>query len=283
MPAKTKLWRIIDLINWGTDRFSKKGISNARLEMEWILCDILNCERIDLYVHFDNLMKEVELEQLRSMIKRRIAGEPFQHIIGKAPFYGRDFKVNHNVFVPRPETEIIIDRIKKNGVVSTLLDIGTGSGCLAITAVLENLANNVYATDVSTASLEVALDNLKLYGVKCIQLTHHDFLKQNFKTKFDLVVSNPPYIAKDDMGSLQSEVINYDPESALTDGRDGLQFYYRFAEQFDNLLNPAGYLLLEFGGNKQKISVEQIFTQYGFNTNFFKDLQGDWRVVEVRR
>ena len=177
MSAKTKPWRIIDLINWGTDRFTKKGISNARMEMEWILCDILNCERIDLYVRFDNLMKEVELEQLRSMIKRRISGEPFQHVIGKAPFYGRDFKVNHNVFVPRPETEIIIDRIKENGVISTLLDIGTGSGCLAITAVLENLADNVYATDVSAASLEVVLDNLKLYEVKCIQLKNHDFLK----------------------------------------------------------------------------------------------------------
>ena len=159
MSAKTKPWSIIDLINWGTDRFTKKGISNARLEMEWILCDILNCERIDLYVHFDNLMKEVELGKLRSMIKRRVAGEPFQHIIGKAPFYGRDFKVNHNVFVPRPETEIIIDRIKENGVVSTLLDIGTGSGCLAITAVLENLVNNVYFQDLVQLSIQFGTRN----------------------------------------------------------------------------------------------------------------------------
>ena len=90
--------------------------------------------------------------------------------------------------------------------------------------------------------------------MKCINISQHDFLKQNFKTKFDVVISNPPYIAKNDMDSLQGEVINYDPRYALTDGQDGLQFYYRFAEQFVNLLNPDGYLLLEFGGNKQKIS-----------------------------
>jgi len=283
MGTITKPWRIIDLINWGTDHFTEIGISNARREMEWFLCDILACERINLYIRFDHLMGEVKLEQLRSMIKRRISGEPFQHIIGKAPFYGRDFKVNRNVLIPRPETEIIIDRLKENGVSSTLLDIGTGSGCLAITAVLENIAENVYATDVSGSALEVAFDNLKSYDVEYIQITQHDFLNQSFQAKFDVVISNPPYIAKDDIDSLQAEVIKYDPLYALTDGNDGLQFFNRFAEQFDNLLNPAGYLLLEFGGNKQKMIVEQIFTQYGLLTKFFKDLQGDWRVVEVCR
>ena len=115
MTTTTKPWRIIDLINWGTDHFTTKGIDSARREIEWFLCDILKCERIDLYVGFEELMNEDELEKLRSMVKRRITGEPFQHIIGKAPFYGRDFKVNQDVLVPRPETEIIIERLKVNG------------------------------------------------------------------------------------------------------------------------------------------------------------------------
>ena len=283
MLTTTKSRRIIDLINWGTEHLTESGISNARREMEWLLCDVLECERIDLYIRFDDFMEEERLGWLHNMINRRIAGEPFQHIIGKAPFYGRDFKVNQNVLVPRPETEIIINCLKKNVAVSTLLDVGTGSGCLAITCALENIADNVYATDISDAALEVACDNLKFYDVECINISQHNFLKQNFKTKFDVVISNPPYIAKNDMDSLPGEVINYDPRYALTDGQDGLQFYYRFAEQFVNLLNPDGYLLLEFGGNKQKISVEQVFSQCGLHTKFFKDLQDDWRVVEVRK
>ena len=115
MTTTTKPWRIIDLINWGTDHFTEKGLKNSRREIEWFLCDVLDCERIDLYVRFEELMNENELEKLRSMVKRRITGEPFQHIIGKAPFYGRDFKVNQDVLVPRPETEIIIERLKING------------------------------------------------------------------------------------------------------------------------------------------------------------------------
>ena len=98
-----------------------------------------------------------------------------------------------------------------------------------------------------------------------------------------MVVSNPPYICIDELDNLQAEVRDYDPESALTDSKDGLTFYHRFADQFENLLNPGGYLLLEFGGNAQKRAVESIFQNVGLNTEFFKDLQNDWRVVEVRK
>ena len=283
MPTTTKPWRIIDLINWGTDHFTEKGVENSRREMEWFLCDVLDCERIDLYVRFEELMNEDELEKLRSMVKRRITGEPFQHIIGKAPFYGRDFKVNQDVLVPRPETEIIIERLKVNGKVNSLLDVGTGSGCIAITAVLENLAENVFATDISEGAIDVTSENMKLHQVKNIQIARHDFLIQKFKSKFDVVVSNPPYIGIYKLDNLQAEVRDYDPESSLTDSKDGLTFYHRFADQFESLLNNDGYLLLEFGGNPQKEAVEALFQSAGLKTEFFKDLQNDWRVVEVRR
>ncbi len=283
MTTTTKLWRIIDLINWGADHFTTKGMDNARREMEWFLCDILKCERIDLYVRFEEVMDEGELEIFRTMVKRRIAGEPFQHIIGKAPFYGRDFIVNQKVLIPRPETEILIERMKTNGNVNSLLDIGTGTGCIAITTGLENWVENIFATDISQSALEIATENMKLHNLENIQFARHDFLSQNFKTKFDVVVSNPPYIAVNEMNSLQAEVRDYDPPSALTDNGDGLSFYRRFAEQFENLLTSDGYLLLEFGGNAQKGAVESIFQNVGLNTEFFKDLQNDWRVIEVRR
>jgi release factor glutamine methyltransferase len=187
------------------------------------------------------------------------------------------------VLIPRPETEILIERIKTNGSVNSLLDIGTGTGCIAITVGLENLADKIFATDISESTIEIAKDNMKLHQVENIRFAHHDFLKQNFKTKFDVVISNPPYIGTNEMNTLQAEVQDYDPPSALTDNGDGLSFYHRFAEQFENLLNIDGYLLLEFGGNAQKQAVESIFQNAGLKIEFFKDLQNDWRIVEVSR
>ena len=158
-----------------------------------------------------------------------------------------------------------------------------GTGCIAITAVIENLADNIFATDISESSLEIAKENMILHHVEKIQFARHDFLRQNFKSNFDVVVSNPPYIAVNEMNALQTEVKDYDPPSALTDYSDGLTFYRHFSEQFDDLLKLDGYLLLEIGGGDQQDAVESIFQNAGLNTEFFKDLQQDWRMVEVRR
>ena len=217
------------------------------------------------------------------MVQRRLSGEPFQHIVGKGSFYGRDFSVDNNVLIPRPETELLIERLKIRGKVNSLLDIGTGSGCIAITASLEELAEKIFATDHSQSALNVAKENMKKFSVTNIKMTAHDFLQSRFKSKFDVVLSNPPYVAKDDIAGLQIEVRDYDPHSALTDNADGLSFYRRFAEQFDYLLKPGGILILEFGKNKQKDDIEKIFIKAGLKTEFFKDLQKKWRVVEVRR
>ncbi len=282
MKTVAKPLRIIDLINRGMGHFKEKGIDNARREMEWFLCEILHCKRIDLYLRFEEILLGNDLEKLRSMIKRRIKGEPFQHIIGKGSFYGREFKVNQHVLTPRPETEVLIERLQKNGEVSSLLDVGTGTGCIAITAALENLADQLFATDKSSQALEVAQENMELHSIKTVQLARHDFLTQQFKSTFEVVISNPPYIAQNEMDTLQSEVQEFDPLAALTDENDGLTFYRRFADQFGTLVHPGGYLLLEFGGNPQKEAVDSIFKNAGLNTEFFKDLQGDYRVVEVR-
>ena len=283
MTTITKPWCIIDLINWGTDHFAEKGISNARREMEWFLCDVLDCQRIDLYIQFEDLLHENDLIKLRQMVQRRLSGEPFQHIVGKGSFYGRDFRVDNNVLIPRPETELLIERLQIRGKVNSLLDIGTGSGCIAITASLEELAENIFATDHSQSALNVAKENMEKFAVTNIKMTVHDFLQSRFKSKFDVVLSNPPYVAEDDIADLQMEVRDYDPRSALTDNADGLSFYRRFAEQFNNLLKPGGNLILEFGENKQKDDIENIFRETGLKTEFFKDLQNYWRVVEVRK
>jgi release factor glutamine methyltransferase len=251
--------------------------------MEWLLCNVLGCERIDLYLKFENILKASELKKLRTMVKRRVAGEPFQHIIGKAPFYGRDFIVNRNVLIPRVETGALIDKLKENEKVSTLLDVGTGSGCIAITCALEKLSEKIYATDISLDALKVARENMQLHNTDSIQAACHDFLNKGFKTRFDVVISNPPYIAADEMDSLQAEVRDYDPELALTDGADGYVFYRRFSKRFNDLISPGGYMLLEIGVNSHKEGVEKIFSIAGLKTTFLKDLQGDFRAVEVRK
>ena len=283
MTTATKAWNIIDLIGWGAGHFTEKGIENARREMEWLLCNVLGCERIDLYLKFENLLKASELKKLRTMVKRRASGEPFQHIIGKAPFYGRDFIVNSNVLIPRTETGVLIDRLKENKKVSTLLDVGTGSGCIAITCALEKLSEKIYATDISLDALEVARENMQLHKTESIQAACHDFLNKGFKSRFDIVISNPPYIAADEMDSMQAEVRDYDPELALTDGADGYVFYRRFSKRFDDLISPGGYMLLEIGGNSHKEGLEKIFSKAGLKATFIKDLQGDLRAVEVRK
>tara|TARA_B100001250_G_scaffold105515_1_gene89028 strand:+ start:57 stop:911 length:855 start_codon:yes stop_codon:yes gene_type:complete len=281
MSVSTKIWRIIDLINWSTDYFKSNKIENSKREIEWFLCEILECERIDLYIRFEETLNKSDLDKFKYMINKRVSGIPFQHIINKASFYGRDFFVNNTVLIPRPDTEIIIDIIKKNNYAGSILDVGTGSGCIAITIYLEKLAKNVYATEISDAAIKTAQYNMEKHKSNTIKIAKHDFLNQKFKTKFDIVVSNPPYISKNELKSLQKDVKNHDPEIALTDGLDGYSFYERFGQQFNNLLNTNGYMLLEFGGNQQKKTIKSIFEKYNLRTEFFKDLQNDWRVVKI--
>ena len=276
-----KIWTTIDLIKWGEDYFVSKGISNAKLEVEWFLCHILDSQRIDLYVQFEQPLMKDELAQFKEMVRRRIEGEPFQHILGKADFYGRDFIVNKHVLIPRAETEIIIELLKKRDTVESILEIGTGSGCIAITMSLENLTTSIIATDVSKEALNVAKENTQKFGVKNIDFKVHDFLQTSINSTFDVVVSNPPYIGFDEMSSLQKEVQDYDPKIALTDNDDGLSFYRRFAELGTSLLNENGYMLLEFGGAHQVVAISEIFESHQFNVKFHNDLQGDPRIVEV--
>jgi len=276
-----KIWTTIDLIKWGEDYFVSKGISNAKLEVEWFLCHILNYQRIDLYVQFEQPLMKDELAQFKEMVRRRIEGEPFQHILGKADFYGRDFIVNKHVLIPRAETEIIIELLKKRDTVESILEIGTGSGCIAITMSLENLTTSIIATDVSKEALNVAKENTQKFGVKNIGFKVHDFLQTSINSTFDVVISNPPYIGSDEMDGLQKEVHDYDPKIALTDNDDGLSFYRRFAELGTSLLNENGYMLLEFGGAHQVVAISEIFESHQFNVKFHNDLQGDPRIVEV--
>ena len=280
-------WRIIDVINWGVDYFENKSLENPRLEIEVFLQHILDCKKIDLYVNFDNEVSSPDLNTLKGYIKRRLKNEPSQYIVSKSNFYGRNFYVDNNVLIPRPETEILINAcieflsMKDN---PEIIDIGTGSGCIGITLAKEIPSSNVIAIDCSEKALAVAEKNAKNIGIKNIDFVKSDFLKQTMDLRADLLVSNPPYIPKEDISTLMADVKEYEPSEALTDNLDGLEFYRIFSKKFDLMIKTDGALIVEVGQDKHPLEAKKIFEKSGHaNIEMINDYNGDIRVLKVMK
>ena len=285
-----KTWRLLELIQWGTQYLTEKQISNARLEVEWLLAHQLGLNRVDLYVAHDRPLTPEELGGFKTLIKRRIAGEPFQYILGKAPFYGRDFLVTPAVLIPRPESEILIQVLRQGIDPATILDIGTGSGCLAVTAALLYPEARVTAVDISPDALDIAQANAHALGAENITFQLVDVLNDvpvsldtNHARGFDVILCNPPYVAASQVDHLQREIREHEPPLALTDQADGLTFHRRLARIASQLLSANGQLIMEIGGTPQAEPVREIFEQAGYALTLHKDLQGDERVISVRR
>ncbi len=277
-----KPWSVVDLIQWGTRYFTDHSIPNARLEVEWLLAHQLSLERVDLYVQHDRCLNTGELAGFKGLVRRRVAGEPFQYILGRAPFYGRDFLVTPVVLIPRPETETLIQVLRKGPELKTILDIGTGSGCLAITAALLYPHVQVTAVDISQAALAAAKENAQRLEASNVAFIKVDILKVLLEGKFDAILCNPPYVATVDVPGLQREIREHEPLSALTDGADGLTWFRRLAEIGPGLLNEEGRMIVEIGGSLQASPVRAIFEAAGFAVTLHKDLQGEERVCEGR-
>ena len=279
-------WRVIDLIQWAESYFKKLSFDKPRAEIEWLLCALLNCERLDLYLRYDEPLSKPQLDTLRGWVKRRLEKEPLQYITGVCEFYGRDFFVTPDVLIPRPETERLIDiALKKLKSVKSprILDIGTGSGCIAITMAVERPDATVLGIDNSSGALTIAKRNS--INLKAIE---HSFIKMNIlestpKGKFDLVISNPPYISKKEIPELMKDVIGFEPESALTDYRDGLTFYKRFAEIAPKIIHNDSLFIFEVGLKEHPQKVYKIFSNQGYtNIELIKDYNGDDRVIVVQ-
>ncbi|MBC8196723.1 MAG: peptide chain release factor N(5)-glutamine methyltransferase [Candidatus Marinimicrobia bacterium] len=282
ITTKTKqVWTILDIINWGKDYLTKHGITNAKLELEWFLSDLLKCNRIDLYIRFEEQLHQLELDKIRKFITRRKTHEPFQYILKKAPFYGRDFIVNNSVLIPRPETETIIEIIKQKSESGNFLDIGTGSGCIAISLLKEKIFSTGVAIDISRESLFIANQNKLKFQIENLEFKQLDFLNENINQTFNCIVSNPPYIPPEEMKSLKDGVIKFEPEIALTDFSDGLSFYRKIAIDGKKLLNPNGFIILETGGENQIIQVKQIFLDQNYIVIIHKDQNGENRFLEI--
>ena len=281
-----KVWRIVDLIQWSESYFRDKSHQNPRLEIEWMLRSLLNCERLDLYMRFDEPLSGTQLSTLRSWVKRRSKNEPLQYITESCEFFGREFFVDTRVLIPRPETERLIDEaIKsiKHVRSPNILDIGTGSGCIAITLAKEIKNSNVIGIDKSIGSLQVSKKNSAELNVENVTFFEMDILNQYPKEKFDLVISNPPYVPKSEMSGLMNDVKDFEPEIALTDFDDGLTFYKRISKIIPHILKDDSSCILELGIGNHPENVLSIFKQSGYsNLETINDYNGDKRVLSIK-
>jgi release factor glutamine methyltransferase len=252
----------------------KEAVARLLFESEYGLtyADLISGKEI----RFDSL-------KLEEWAKRVNANEPVQYIIGEADFYGRRFKVNPSVLIPRPETELLVHEViqeKQNA--PAFLDVGTGSGCIAITLKLEIPKAEVYAVDVSIDALNAAKENAKVLQAD-IKFIHGDFLHEVSFPKLDIIVSNPPYIKESEKDSMKSNVLSHEPHLALfVPNEDPLLFYKAIASKSKALLKPDGSVFVEINEQYGK-EVKGLFEQSGFNAvKIIKDLDGKDRIVSAR-
>ena len=280
-----KIWRLIDIINWGEKYFKKKSFDNPRIEIEALLQHIIGCKKIDLYLQFENTVTPENLIILRGLIKRRVNREPTQYIISSSEFYGRKFFVNEDVLIPRPETEKLIDvsidilSKKENPII---LDVGTGSGCIGVTIALEIPFSSVIAIDISNSALSIAKKNADTYGLKNIQFINLDILSQDINHTADMLISNPPYISQEEIPDLMIDVKDFEPMVALTYNSDGLEFYRKFSNIIPQVVKKNGVTILEVGRGTHPERVKEIFSKAGYdNIESVRDLNKDTRVLVI--
>ena len=279
-------WRVIDLIHWAETYLKEKEFDNPRAEIEWLLCALLDCNRLNVYLRFEEPLSQSQLTILRNWVKRRLKNEPLQYITGSCDFYGRQFLINSKVLIPRPETERLVDiAIEKiNGINSpSILDVGTGSGCIATTLGLEIPDSKVMGVDISLDALEVANENKAKLCSENVLFIEMDILNTLPTKLFDLLISNPPYIPKNEMENLMKDVKDFEPVIALEDENNGFTFYKRFAEIGRTLVKPGAWFVLEVGMGDHPSMVKSIFSNSGYlNVELIKDYNGDNRVLVVQ-
>lgn len=276
--------KVLEAIQKSTDYLEKKGIESPRINAELLLASVLNIKRLELYLQFDRPLNEVEISHYREFLKRRSTFEPLQYITGNVEFYGINFKVNNSVLIPRQETEILVETVLneiKNENNISILDIGTGSGCIAI-SIAKNSEVFFEAVDISEKAISLAEENSIFNNVNNkIKFVNSDikfYIKENNKM-FDFIVSNPPYVSKNEYSKLQKEILEFEPGIAVSDFEDGFSFYNLISSEGKKILKQNGKIFFEIGiGQSEK--VKNIMTENGFiNIKIIKDYLGVDRVI----
>lgn len=277
-------WTIARMLRWMQDDFASRGIDNPRLDAELLLAHALGVERIRLYLDLERPLTADELDAVRGLVKRRRAREPVAYILGHRDFWGRRFKVTPAVLIPRPDTETLVEQAlerlgEDHG--ADVIDLCTGSGCVAISLACERPGLRVTATDLSAEALAVARENAAALGAE-VRFAQGDLFADEVGP-FDLVTANPPYVREGELGALQPEVAEHEPTLALVAGPTGLEIYERLVPAAFERLRPGGHLLLEVGAG-QAAAVGSLLTRAGFaEVVAHRDLGGHERVVAGRR
>ena len=279
MKVPEEVWTPLKVLACTTSYLSEKGIENARREAEWLLCAASGLDRMGLYLNFDRPLHDRELTVYRGMVARRARREPLQHILGTQEFDGLEFMVSPAVLIPRHDTEVLVAAACAQAPqASTVLDVGTGSGCVAVALARRLPQASVTAIDLSPDALAVARCNAKQHQVK-IEFLLGSFFQPVAGRRFDLIVSNPPYIPTPKLAGLEPEVRDFDPRLALDGGPDGLDAYRTLVSAAPHYLVPGGWLLVEVGAGQDRAVCTQ-FSTAGFDAILsVPDSAGIQRVV----
>ena len=274
---------VLQVLQSTADFFARKGVESPRLNIEHLLADALGKRRIDLYLEFDRTLSEKELVPLREKVRRRVDGEPLQYLLGSWDFFGRAFRTDQRALIPRPETEILVEiALKvirtKPSLRNRLLDVGTGSGVLAITFALECSSLSIVGSDVSPLALNLARENAEERGLeRRIEWIESDLLK-SVSGPFDILVANLPYIPTAELPKLASEV-QRDPQIALDGGADGLSVIRRLVQDAPNVLTGGAFVILEVGFDQADRVTDLMRAQKFRDISVENDYQGVRRFV----
>lgn len=242
---------------WSADYLADKGVESARLDAEHLLSHVVGVSRLQLYLDYDRPLSQLELDGFRPLLRRRAKREPLQYIIGRQPFRELDLEVSPSVLIPRPETEALVEEVlewvaDKGRTDLTALDVGTGSGAIALSLAFEGTFASVLATDVDEGALSVAQRNRESAGLEgCVEFRRGDLFDPVLEgERFDVVISNPPYVAESESATLEPEVAEWEPRAALFGGPDGLSVLGRLVAGAGRAMRLGGLLALEVGSGQ---------------------------------
>jgi release factor glutamine methyltransferase len=280
---------VLKVLNQTTLNFQERGFSSSRLDAEVLLSTYLKTDQSGLYANFERLITDEELNGFLSWVKRRQKGEPVAYITGRKEFWSLSFEVNPEVLVPRPETELLVEEILKvcqevKDRETAILEVGTGSGAISVAVASDFKKAHIVATDTSIEAIKVARKNAAGNGVKERISFLHGNLFEPVSGKFDIIVSNPPYISEEEFEHLPLEVKNFEPKGALLAGSDGTEFHDNLIREGSHYLKSGGWLFMEIGAGQKGAVEDMLRKNKGYDCIGFKtDYGGIERVAMARR